>query len=160
MTGDVGWAAPYGWGVNPVPLVEDAIALAARAHRGQRYASPEREPYIFHSLRVMLLLGEPADQIVAVLHDVVEDTDVELHHLVAAGYPPEIVAAVDALSHRAEESYDEYIERVATNEIACRVKLADLRENLANNLRLPPSPGNAERIARYKKAVTRLASPS
>jgi hypothetical protein len=107
-TGDVGWAAPYGWGVNPVPLVEDAIALAARAHRGQRYASPEQE----------------------------------------------------ALSHRAEESYDEYIERVATNEIACRVKLADLRENLANNLRLPPSPGNAERLARYKKAVTRLASPS
>lgn len=76
--------------------MEDTIALAARAHRGQRYPSPERESYIFHPLRVMLSLGEPADQIVAVLHDVVEDTDVGLRHLVRAGYPPEIVAAVDA----------------------------------------------------------------
>jgi len=124
-------------------VVEDAIALAARAHRGQRYPSPEREPYIFHPLRVMLSLGEPADQIVAVLHDVVEDTDLELRSLVGTGYPPEIVAAVDALSHRAHESYDEYIGPVAANEIACRVKVADLRENLANNLRLATSPGNA-----------------
>jgi (p)ppGpp synthase/HD superfamily hydrolase len=148
----------YGWGVDNMPSVEDAIALAARAHRGQRHPSPEREPYIFHPLRVMLSLGEPADQIVAVLHDVVEDTDVELRHLVSAGYPPEVVAAVDALSHRAHESYDEYIERVAANEIACRVKLADLRENLANNLRQPTSPGNAERIERYEQALTRLAN--
>jgi hypothetical protein len=93
-----------------------------------------------------------------VLHDVVEDTDVELRHLVSAGYPPEVVGAVDALSHRADESYDEYIERVAANEIACHVKLADLRENLANNLRMPTSPGNAERIERYGQALTRLAN--
>jgi (p)ppGpp synthase/HD superfamily hydrolase len=159
QAGDAGWDAPYGWDVDQVPSVEDAIALAARAHRGQRYPSPEREPYIFHPLRVMLSLDEPADQIVAVLHDVVEDTGVELGHLVAAGYPPEVVAAVHALTHRADESYVDYIERVAANEIACRVKVADLRENLANNLRLPPAPGNAERIARYEKALTRLASP-
>jgi len=142
--------------VDQVPSVEDAIALAACAHRGQSYPSPEREPYIFHPLRVMLSLGDPADQIVAVLHDAVEDTDVELRDLVEAGYSREIVAAVDSLTHRAEESYEEYIERVAANRIACRVKLADLRENLANNLRLPTSPGNAERIARYERALVRL----
>ena len=55
--------------------MEDAIALAARAHRGQCYPSPEREPHIFHPLRVMLSLANPADQIVAALHDAVEDTD-------------------------------------------------------------------------------------
>jgi hypothetical protein len=49
---------------------------------------PEREPYIFHPLRVMLRLGDPADQIAAVPHDAVEDTDLELHHLVEAGYQP------------------------------------------------------------------------
>jgi len=153
-------AATYRCDVNQVPSVEDAIALAARAHRGQRYPSPEREPYIFHPLRVMLSLGDPADQIVAVLHDAVEDTDLELRHLVQAGYPTEIVGAVDALTRRADEAYDEYIERVAANEIARRVKVADLRENLANNLRFPTSPGNAERIARYERALTQLGDSS
>ena len=157
--GTMRWADPYRWEVDQVPSVEDAIALAARAHRGQRYPSPEREPYIFHPLRVMLSLSDPADQIVAVLHDAVEDSDLELRHLVETGYPPEIVGAVDALTHHAGESYDEYIERVAGNEIARRVKVVDLRENLANNLRLQPSPENAERIARYERALARLGEP-
>lgn len=67
--------------------MEDAIALAANAHRGQRYPSPEREPYIFHPLRVMLRLREPDEQIAAVLHDVLEDTELSVEDLVHAGYP-------------------------------------------------------------------------
>jgi (p)ppGpp synthase/HD superfamily hydrolase len=144
--------------MGQMPSIEDAIALAARAHRGQQYASPEQEPYIFHPLRVMLTLADPADQIVAVLHDVVEDTELDLADLVDSGYPPDIVAAVDAVTHRAGESYDVYVQRVATNEISRRVKLADLRENLANNRRLPPSPANAERIARYERAMAMLGN--
>jgi len=142
------------------PSVEDAIALAARAHRGQRYSSPEGEPYIFHPLRVMLAFADPADQIAAVLHDAVEDTDLELADLTEAGYPAEIVAAVEYLTHRATESYEDYIDRVAANEIARRVKVADLRENLANNLRQPDSPGNADRIARYERALAQLDGSS
>jgi (p)ppGpp synthase/HD superfamily hydrolase len=142
--------------MGQMPSIEDAIALAARAHRGQQYASPEREPYIFHPLRVMLTLADPADQIVAVLHDAVEDTELGLVDLVDSGYPPDIVEAVDAITHRPGESYDEYIRRVAANEISRRVKLADLRENLANNRRLPPSPANTERIAQYERAMLML----
>ena len=149
-------SATYGSAVDDRPSVEDAIALAARAHKGQRYASPEREPYIFHPLRLMLSLDDPHERIVAVLHDAVEDTHLELRHLVEAGYPPRVVAAVDAVTHRPDESYDDYIERVADNEVARRVKLADLRENLANNLRLPASPAKAERIERYRRALARL----
>lgn len=78
--GDIGWAAPYGWDVDQVPSAQDAIALATRAHRGERYASPDREPCIFHPLRVMLSL-------VAVLHDVVEDTNVELPRPRYCGLP-------------------------------------------------------------------------
>ena len=114
--------------------MEDAIALAARAHGGQRYSSPEGEPYIFHPLRVMLTLADLEDQIAAVLHDAIEDTDLELADLTDAGYSAEIVAAIDSLTHRAMESYEDYIDRVAANEIARPVKVADLRENLANNL--------------------------
>jgi (p)ppGpp synthase/HD superfamily hydrolase len=128
---NAGAAAPYHRGVEWVPTVEDAITLAARAHRGQR-PSPEAEPYIFHPLRVMLSLGDLADRIVAMLHDVVEGTDVDLANLVASGCPPEVVVTVDALSRRTADSYGAYIERVAANGIVRRVKLADLSENLAN----------------------------
>jgi (p)ppGpp synthase/HD superfamily hydrolase len=138
------------------PSVEDAIALAARAHRGQRYPSPEAEPYIFHPLRIMLTLDDPIAQMAAVLHDAVEDTHLELQHLIDAGYSAQLVAAIDSLTHRPNESYESYIERVAANPIGRRVKIADLRENLANNLRSIDAPGNAERIGRYESALARL----
>ena len=63
------------------PTVEDAIALAARLHRGARYPSPEGEPYVFHPLWVMLRLADPVDQTAAVLHDAVEDTEITLGDL-------------------------------------------------------------------------------
>jgi (p)ppGpp synthase/HD superfamily hydrolase len=95
--------------------------LHAAVHREHRH--PQR-----------VALADPEDQIAAVLHDAIEDTDLELADLTEAGYSAEIVAAVDSLTHRAMESYEDYIDRVAANEIARPVKVADLRENLANNL--------------------------
>ncbi|HXW34557.1 MAG TPA: hypothetical protein VEJ87_08250 [Acidimicrobiales bacterium] len=142
------------------PSVEDAIALAMRAHRGQLYPSPEPEPYIFHPLRLMLTFGEPVEQMAAVLHDTIEDTDLQLHDLERAGYSTELVAALDSLTIRPEESYGEYIERVAENDMARRVKVADLKENLSNSRRSPSAPGNAERIERYESALARLQYPS
>ena len=138
------------------PSVEDAIALAASAHRGQRYASPEGEPYVFHPLRVMLRFAEPVAQMASVLHDVIEDTDVTIDDLVEAGYSGEVVTAVDCLTHRGDETYEDYIDRVARDEVARRVKIADLEENLANNRRLPDSPANRTRIERYTRALQRL----
>ena len=143
-----------------LPSVEDAIALAAHAHRGQRYPSPEAEPYIFHPLRVMLSFSDSREQMAAVLHDTIEDTELEADDLAEAGYPAEVVDAVDCLTHRDGETYEAYIERVATNEIARRVKIVDVTENLANNRRSPGAPGNAERIARYQGALARLTVPS
>jgi hypothetical protein len=60
------------------------------------------------------------------------------------------------LTHRTDESYERYIERVARNPVARRVKTKDLQENLANNLRSPDAPGNADRIRRYEAALDRL----
>jgi (p)ppGpp synthase/HD superfamily hydrolase len=147
--------------VDPTsPSVENAIALAALAHRGRRYPSPESEPYVFHPLRVMLTCREAVEQMAAVLHDAVEDTDLELRDLVEAGYQADVVSAVDSLTRRVREPYEDYIERVRENEVARRVKIADLRENLANNRRLPEAPGNAERIDRYEAALARLGASS
>jgi (p)ppGpp synthase/HD superfamily hydrolase len=140
------------------PTIEDAIALAARLHRGDRYPSPEAEPYVFHALRVMLQFADPADQTVAVLHDVVEDTEITLDGLRDAGYRPDIITAIDALTHHCHDSYEQYIERVARNPVARRVKIVDLEENLANNRRLPFARGNVDRIRRYEAALDRLRS--
>jgi (p)ppGpp synthase/HD superfamily hydrolase len=140
------------------PTVEDAIALAALAHRGQRYPSPEGEPYVFHPLRVMLQFLDPVEQMASVLHDAIEDTDLTIAELVRAGYPATVVAAIDCLTHRSGESYQQYIDRVARNDVARRVKVEDIRENLANNLRLPSNPDNAERVDRYRRALARLGA--
>ena len=136
--------------------LERAIHLALRAHWGQVYPSPDEEPFILHPLRVMLSVGETEAQIVAVLHDVVEDTEVTVEELRAEGLPEDLVAAVVALTRRDGMAYDEYIEQVAQDPIARKVKAADIADNLANNRRLPAAPEVAARIARYERALLRL----
>jgi (p)ppGpp synthase/HD superfamily hydrolase len=138
------------------PSVEDAIALAARLHKGARYPSPEAEPYVLHALRVMLRVTDPVDQMAAVLHDVVEDSEITLDNLRDAGYRPGVVDAIDALTHHSHDSYEQYIENVAGNPVARRVKIIDLEENLANNRRTPVAQGNDDRIRRYEAALDRL----
>jgi (p)ppGpp synthase/HD superfamily hydrolase len=138
------------------PTIEDAIGMAARLHMGARYPSPEAEPYVFHALRVMLQFADPVDQMAAVLHDVVEDTEITLDDLRGAGYRPEVVDAIDALTHHSPDSYEQYIKNVARNPVARRVKIIDLEENLANNRRSPLSQGNDDRIRRYEAALDRL----
>ena len=136
--------------------LERAIELAVRAHAGQRYPSPEQEPYILHPLRVMLAVQGVTAQMTAVLHDVLEDTHVTVEGLRAANLPRDVIIAVQALTHRSEHSYEQYIELLAGNPIARQVKLADLADNLANNQRLTETPETAERIARYDRAVACL----
>ena len=135
---------------TPSPWPHERIADSAT-----RRLRPSRTSSI-HPLRVMLHFRDSGDQIVAVLHDVVEDTDLEVDDLSAAGYPAEIVAAIDSITHRGGESYEDYIERVAENSMARRVNVIDLQLNLANNRLRPDAPGNAARIAKYERALARL----
>lgn len=103
--------------------LEDAIALAAKAHAGQ--TDKLGQPYILHSLRVMLAQTVEDARIVAVLHDVLEDTEVPL--------PPEvpayIVHAVNLLTHQDNEPYETYIRRISGVTLARTVKLADIADN-------------------------------
>jgi (p)ppGpp synthase/HD superfamily hydrolase len=139
------------------PGLEEALFLAVEAHRGQIYPAPEPEPYILHPLRVMLGVTSRVAQIVAVLHDVVEDSDTTFGALAELGFSQAIVDALDCITHRPEEAYDDYVDRLAANPIARQVKLSDLRDNLANNRALPPTPENLARIARYERALRTLA---
>ena len=138
---------------NP-PTLEDALALAARAHAGQ--LDKAGQPYILHPIRVMLRLPDAPARIVAILHDTVEDTDVTFEQLRAAGYPEEILAALDAVTRRASESYEEFVQRSAQDPIGRRVKLADLSDNM-DLRRLPEvKDKDSDRLERYQRAWSQL----
>ena len=136
------------------PTIEDAVILAARAHRGQR--DKAGEPYILHALRVMLSLHDPAERMVAVLHDLLEDTGVSPATLREAGYGEDLIASLETLTRRPDESYEDFIERIAGNPIARRVKLADLADNMDMSRLASPGEADRRRIARYEAARARL----
>lgn len=76
--------------------IERAIEIAARAHAGQ--VDKAGAPYIFHPLRLMFAVKTPEQKMAAILHDVVEDTDVTFDYLRAEGFSSEILNAIKALT--------------------------------------------------------------
>jgi (p)ppGpp synthase/HD superfamily hydrolase len=137
-----------------VPTLEDAIALAVEAHRGQR--DKAGQTYLLHPLRVMMRLEGETERMVAVLHDVVEDSAYTMERLRGLGYPEEVLGALDCLTKREGETYEAFIERVLPHPLARRVKLADLEDNM-DVRRLPAvTAKDAERLARYRAAWSRL----
>lgn len=131
-----------------------AIRMAAKAHAYETDKS--NEPYIMHPLRVMLACSGQTEKICAVLHDVVEDTELTLADLIKAGFSSEVIAIVDALSKREEEMYDEYIERLFQNPVACRIKLADLCDNTSLNRIPKPSKKDVRRVEKYTRAAKKI----
>jgi (p)ppGpp synthase/HD superfamily hydrolase len=130
--------------------VEDAVSIAARAHRGQK--DKAGAPYLLHPLRMMLRMDTEAAMMAAVLHDVVEDTEWTLERLREAGFSEEVLEAVDCLTHREGESYQEFVERVRTNLIARQVKIADLEDNMNVRRMNQLGPKELERIEKYHRA--------
>ena len=138
-----------------MPTVEDAIILAAKMHRGQ--VDKAGHPYILHPLRVMNRMTDDITRIIAVLHDVVEDSDTTLDDLRRMGYEERIVEAVDCLSRREDETYEAFIQRIKPNPLARRVKLGDLLDNM--DMRRSSAllqSGDIERFQRYQNAWLEL----
>ena len=118
--------------------VKHALKVATQAHKGQfRF---DGKPYITHPIAVANIVVEDGnlgaftiDAIVAaLLHDVVEDTPITLDDLEKEYFSPYQIHLVDCLSRRKGESYTQFILRVATDEVATKVKLADLKHNLSD----------------------------
>jgi (p)ppGpp synthase/HD superfamily hydrolase len=130
--------------------VEDAVSIAARAHRGQK--DKAGAPYLLHPLRMMLRMDTEAAMMAAVLHDVVEDTEWTLERLREAGFSDEVLEAVDCLTHREGESYQQFVERVRTNPIARQVKIADLEDNMNVRRINQLGPRDLERLEKYHRA--------
>ena len=129
-------------------MLERAIAIAAAAHAGQ--VDKAGQPYILHPLRVMLRVTSVHERMAAVLHDVVEDTSVSLQQLIAEGFPPQVIAAVDALTKRPGESRAQAAQRASTNLIGREVKLADNAENMDLTRIQNPSARDFARVEEYK----------
>ena len=131
--------------------LERAIEIAAKAHAGQK--DKAGAPYIFHPLRVMLSLSSPEEQITAVLHDVIENSDVKLEDIRREGFSTTVVMALASVTRRPSEPYNQYIVRAAANPIGRRVKLADLEDN-CDLSRLPkPTRSDHDRIVKYRRAI-------
>jgi (p)ppGpp synthase/HD superfamily hydrolase len=137
--------------------IEDAIAMAVDAHRGQ--TDKYGQPYIMHVLGVAGRCRSIEEKIVAFLHDVVEDTDATFDDLRAKGFSERIITAVDALTRHNRESYDSFVERIAPNPLSRAVKLADLEDNMdVRRSNRPMKPKDAERLEKYRKAWQYLAA--
>lgn len=108
-------------------MYDRALELVTKAHAGQ--TDKIGQPYIGHPLAVAERVQSESARVVALLHDVVEDTPLTLSDLTAAGFAPEVVDAVDAMTKREGEQYDAYLARVAACPLAKEVKLADLAHN-------------------------------
>ena len=134
--------------------LERAIEIAAAGHRGQ--TDKAGQPYILHPLRVMLACEGRVAQIVAVLHDVIEDTDWTPEALRAEGASDEILAALETVTRRDHETYSEFIVRAARNEIGCAVKIADLHDNLDLSRIAQPTQADFARMDRYRTALQHL----
>ncbi|MFZ5950644.1 MAG: HD domain-containing protein [Candidatus Rifleibacteriota bacterium] len=129
--------------------LEKAIAIAAQAHSGQ--TDKAGQPYILHPLKVMLRLDDPQQRIAAVLHDVVEDTDITLEMLAEHGFSPDIRQAIDALTKRKGEDRISAAKRAAADPIALAVKLADNAENMDLSRISAPTDKDFQRLEEYKK---------
>jgi hypothetical protein len=129
--------------------IEKAIQIAARAHEGQ--VDKQGLPYILHPLRVMDGVEGLDAKIVAVLHDVVEDTEVTIDDLGREGFSAEVLAAVRCVTHAEGETYADYVARCRADPIALRVKLSDLADNtrLSRTIVRPLALGRD--TARYAK---------
>lgn len=135
-------------------LLGRAVAIAATAHQNQ--VDKANAPYILHPLRLLLRGQTSLEQIVAVLHDVVEDSDWTLARLAAEGFPNEAIVALDCLTRRSDENYDEFIDRVLTNPLAARIKCYDLEDNMTLTRMTALTDKDVERLQRYHIVYQRL----
>ena len=130
--------------------VEGAKALAYSRHRGQ--TDKAGLPYIQHPQRVAERMDTPEEAVVAWLHDTVEDTGLTVDKI-KARFGEETARAVDAISRREDETWEDYLDRVIQNPLARKVKISDLIDN-SNLSRIPHvTLKDVKRQKKYNRAL-------
>ena len=131
-----------------------AMKLCYEAHKDQ--VDKTGVPYVFHPFHVAEQMTSEASTIVALLHDVVEDTDYTLDDIAAAGFGKEIVDAVALMTHEDDVPYLDYVAKLKDNPIARAVKLADLAHNSDQSRLGEIDEETRQRLEKYEKAKALL----
>jgi len=136
--------------------LERAISLAAERHEGQ--VDKANAPYILHPLRVMLNVPDIEHKIVAVLHDILEDTTTTIDELYRLGFQTHLIDAIIALTKQEGESRIQAAQRTVQNPIARVVKLADITDNMDLSRIQSPTMKDFERLKEYQQVRDILLS--
>ncbi|WP_075810225.1 hypothetical protein [Clostridium perfringens] len=135
-------------------LLEKSIIFATEQHMGQ--VDKSGQPYILHPLRVMESCPNIESKIVAVLHDVLEDTKTTEEELLSF-LPEYIVNSIVAITKVENEAYEDYLKRVGNNYYATQVKLMDLKDNMNLDRLEKIEMKDMKRYLKYRKAVEYLS---
>ena len=138
------------------PLTNRALVFAYNAHHGQ--LDYNGIPYIFHPLHLAEQMDDEVSCCAALLHDVVEDTDVTMEQL-RQEFPPEVTEVVALLTHddsavHQKEDYFSYVRRIRRHPIARKVKLADIAHN-SDQTRCVGSDLTEAQLAYWKEKYTK-----
>jgi len=134
--------------------LQNAILLSTKAHYGQY--DKAGAPYILHPIRVMMRMPTIEGKIVAIGHDIIEDTPITIADLVREDWPDECVYAIDSMTKCKNEKYSDYLDRVISDPLASECKLEDMRDN-SNIYRLQKvAKHHLRMIAKYHKGATRI----
>ena len=131
-------------------LIETSLLIALQAHAGK--TDKAGREYILHPLRVMAKMQTDAEMSTALLHDVVEDSDITAEQLLAEGIPPEVVEAVQYLTKKEGEEYLELVARAKQNRLAAKVKIADIEDNIDLLRMASVDEADLARIKKYHSA--------
>lgn len=136
-------------------LEELAFEIAKEAHAGQ--TDKAGLDYILHPLQVAAEVTTDEEKAVALLHDIIEDTDVTASELLAKGLPDNVVEAVEALTKKHNQNYAAYMAGVKKNRLATAVKLADLKHNSDLTRLEKITQKDRDRAEKYRKAIEYLS---
>ena len=132
-------------------FTKKALQISFNAHKEQMDKSDM--PYVYHPFHIAEQMDDEYSICVALLHDVVEDTDITLDDLKSKGFPDEVIKALALMTHKDNDDYFDYIRALKDNALARKVKLADLAHN-SDLTRLNQIDDKAiEMVNKYKQAT-------
>ena len=136
------------------PMTKIALKLCFEAHKDQ--IDKSGMPYVFHPFHLAEQMADENTTIVALLHDVIEDTEYTLDDLRNFGFAEDVLSAISLMTHADDVPYMEYVEKIKTNPIAKAVKLADLKHNSDMSRLDRITQIDEERAKKYKHAIELL----